>query len=333
MELISVIVPVYKVEKYLEKCVKSIQNQTYTNLEILLINDGSPDNCGKICDKLAEEDPRIKVIHKTNGGLSSARNEGIKESHGKYICFVDSDDYIHEKYCEILYKALIETNSDISVVNYKETREENVPITNTSEIFGNIADKKTTVYEGIEIIKEILNRKTFKNIPWNKLYKSEIIKNHPFREGTNFEDIYFTFELLTDINKIVFTNEEYYYYIRRGDSIANTPSEKNLNDFLDAVLYRFYEIKDKYPEVNNYNYYALLDAIISISMKYNLIGRSIDTVNKKSEIIFNELCEYSNKNEEKFLTLLNDFQKSCLYNIKDNKTLFYSFLKEYQKIK
>ena len=117
--LISVIVPIYKVEKYLNKCVKSIINQTYKNLEIILVDDGSPDNCGKICDKLAERDDRIRIIHKKNGGLSSARNAGIEIANGEYIGFVDSDDYIDNDMFETLYNNIKDNNADLSIIGYQ----------------------------------------------------------------------------------------------------------------------------------------------------------------------------------------------------------------------
>lgn len=113
--LISVIVPVYKVEKYIKKCIESIINQTYENLEIILVDDGSPDNCGKICDEYAKKDKRIKVIHKENGGVSSARNLGLEKSNGQYITFIDSDDWIEEEYCEILLTTLKEQNADCAI--------------------------------------------------------------------------------------------------------------------------------------------------------------------------------------------------------------------------
>lgn len=111
-DLISVIVPVYKVEKYINKCVDSIINQTYTNLEIILVDDGSPDNCGNICDEYAKKDNRIKVVHKENAGVSSARNIGLEKSSGKYITFIDADDYVEKNYCEELLNILKIENAD-----------------------------------------------------------------------------------------------------------------------------------------------------------------------------------------------------------------------------
>ena len=120
MDLISIIVPVYKVEKYLDKCVQSIVDQTYQNLEIILVDDGSPDNCGAMCDVWAKKDSRIKVIHKENGGLSDARNAGIKAASGEYIFLLDGDDYILKNAIELMYKGVTENNADIAICNYKK---------------------------------------------------------------------------------------------------------------------------------------------------------------------------------------------------------------------
>ena len=123
--LISVIVPVYKAEKYLDKCVQSIVNQTYKNLEIILVDDGSPDNCPEMCDEWAKKDSRIKVIHKENGGVSSARNAGLDNSFGDYIGFVDSDDFIENDFYECLYDNLVENGADISFCTFKTLDEKN----------------------------------------------------------------------------------------------------------------------------------------------------------------------------------------------------------------
>ena len=134
-ELISIIVPVYKVEKYLDKCINSIVSQTYKNLEVILVDDGSPDSCGKMCDEWTKKDTRIKVIHKENGGLSDARNFGLDCAKGKYIQFVDSDDYIEKDMIEFLYKNLKENNADISICSNYMVDEENVINVGTRKIF------------------------------------------------------------------------------------------------------------------------------------------------------------------------------------------------------
>ena len=154
-DLITVIVPVFKVEKYLEKCVKSICCQTYKNLEIILVDDGSPDNCGKMCDKYAKSDKRIKVIHKENGGLSDARNAGIKMATGKYIAFVDSDDYVSNDYIEYMYKILKKENAKISIcelqIVWKNTTIENNKENKVQKLTSKQALENLLYSQGIDV--------------------------------------------------------------------------------------------------------------------------------------------------------------------------------------
>ena len=164
-ELISIIVPVYKVEPYLNKCVDSIINQTYKNIEIILVDDGSPDNCGKICDDYTKKDSRIKVIHKKNGGLSDARNYGIEASIGDYIMFVDSDDYISANMCEILLKTAKKYNADIINCNFEE-----VFSNAESRINRQAVNKNEEVFSNLDMLKTFFFNYTFDaNVVWNKL--------------------------------------------------------------------------------------------------------------------------------------------------------------------
>ena len=166
--LISIIVPVYKVEKYLKRCVKSIVNQTYKNLEIILIEDGSPDQCPYMCEEWSKRDPRIKVIHKQNGGLSDARNEGLKISTGEFIGFVDSDDWIAPEMYERLLNAIIADQSDIAQCNVKMVWENNLH----SRI---LLQPNKCVLKRDEAQLELLNESKLKQPVWNKLYRKNII--------------------------------------------------------------------------------------------------------------------------------------------------------------
>ena len=333
-EKISVVIPVYKVEKYLKKCVDSVRNQTYENLEIILVDDGSPDNCGKMCDELAQSDERIKVVHKENAGLSAARNTGIENATGRYICFIDSDDFLSEDFCEVLYDAVQESGSDVASVALSMVREDGYKINTSDDLKEVIKDNNMYTYVGNEILKQILYRKTFKNYVCTKLYKKEILESCKFKEGVNYEDVLFMYEISKKINKITFVNKECYFYLKRYDSITATCSEKNLNDFLDVVTYRYEEIDSK-GNLDKYNMYALLESIISISIKYIISKQTYETVDKKSEYIFEKLKQYLNnyENEIELLKLLNSSEKACLYLLKYNTELFYSFLKERQKLK
>ena len=273
---ISIIVPIYKVEIYLRKCVDSIVNQTYKNIEILLIDDGSPDNCGIICDEYAKKDERIKVIHKKNGGLSDARNYGIEASSGDYIMFVDSDDYISKDMCEILLKKALENNADIVSCNFKEIYIDNFE----EEINKQSIKKSLEIYTNLEVIYKYFFDYTIDiNVVWNKLYKREIFfenENIRFPKGKLHEDDYTVCKLYYYANKIVIINDVLYYYIRRRDSITGRFSEINILDKIDAIIehYNFAKNKDielKYmvqaKEIDYYKDYICLQSTEKINKK------------------------------------------------------------------
>ena len=166
MPLVSVIVPVYKVESYLHRCVDCILAQTYANLEIILVDDGSPDNCGKICDEYAQKDKCIKVIHKKNGGLSDARNAGLDIAMGEYITFVDSDDWIHFQYVEILLNNLTKADVDISTCSFVRTPEKMLMDSKVSE-------SSYHIYSSEKAIEQTLYQNRLDNSAWGKLYKKD----------------------------------------------------------------------------------------------------------------------------------------------------------------
>lgn len=332
MDKISIIIPAYNVEKYIEKCLNSVIDQTYKNLEIILVDDGSTDNTGNICDEFEKKDERIKVIHKPNGGLSAARNSGIEIATGKYICFIDSDDFVTNDYCEVLYNTLINNNADVSAVAYREIRDDSIPILDADEKDKTVFDNKCIIYDGIDIMIQLLKWETFRNMAWNKLYPVEKLKQHLFLDGKAFEDIYFSYEMLSDVNRVVYINTPCYYYFRRNNSISLTCSEKNINDFLDVVIMKFKGIKERFPGIDKYNYYGVFESLISICIKYLSCDKKTEEINDKIEFIINELKEYSYKNEEDFLPMLSDFQKACLYLLRANKELLFVFLKARQSM-
>ena len=193
-DLISIIIPVYNVEKYLERCVKSVINQTYKNLEIILVDDGAKDNSGKMCDELSKLDSRIKVIHKENGGLSDARNFGLKIATGDYIGFVDSDDYIADDMYETLYYTIKNNNADISIVSFYEMYKEKVIGVRDS---GNLE-----ILSKQEAMKELLIDTKIQSYAWNKLFKKELFNDLKFPTGKNFEDIATTLLLFEKCDKV-----------------------------------------------------------------------------------------------------------------------------------
>ena len=235
-KLISVIVPVYKVEKYLEKCVCSILNQTYTNIEIILVDDGSPDRCPEICDELAKSDNRILVIHKTNGGLSSARNAGLDVAKGEYISFIDSDDYINENMYHDMLQCLLNTGSDMCICNYDYVDENGClwPIGVSSPIKDEVLNQEQLYQK----LKEPAN--WYYITAWNKIYKREILCTDVFPVGKIHEDEFAIHHIMGKCNKAVCTAKSYYYYVQRSGSIM---SERNMIARLDkneALLDRYY---------------------------------------------------------------------------------------------
>lgn len=214
--LITIIVPVYNVEKYLKKCIDSLVNQTYKNLEIILVNDGSTDDSPNICDASSKTDKRIKVIHKENGGLSDARNVGIAMGHGDYVMFLDSDDYVELSMVDRVMEVVKKTNPDIVIWNY----------------YTDYADEFETVYKSkvASGINGYYSKENFHKIPlsektigllgyaWNKLYKAEIInKNHHlFTKGLSLvEDIVFNAPILEEVNSVLFINQPFVHYMQR----------------------------------------------------------------------------------------------------------------------
>lgn len=235
--LISVIIPVYNVEEYLEKCILSVISQTYENLEIILINDGSTDKSGEICDKYAKQYQNITVYHKSNGGLSSARNYGILHSSGEYIGFVDSDDFICATMFESLYKLCLEYDSDISICDF--SRSSDINERKVSEEFN------VNVYETKDIFNRILSDEISSHV-WNKLFKRYLFNNIQFPVGKTYEDLYIFHELAFKSKKISMTNEKLYVYNDiRPTSIVHTRQMYNLWCISEAYRNRVY-FADKY---------------------------------------------------------------------------------------
>jgi len=240
---ISVIVPVYRVEQYLKKCVYSLLAQTYDNYEILLIDDGSDDNCPRMCDQYGKMDDRVKVFHKKNGGLSDARNYGIQRMQGTHAVFVDSDDYVTNTYLADLAKLVEEYNADIAIIKAIAVNEEG-NILEFSKSSGKI--EKLSVAEAL---KRMLYRQGFGVAAWGKIYSKEIIKKYPYPIGIYYEDLATTYKMISNSGLIVYWDKINYYYVQRSGSIIHRkPSEKELAgiDLAEEII-RYMECS--YPEV------------------------------------------------------------------------------------
>lgn len=240
---ISVIVPVYKVEAYLDRCIQSIVGQSYNNLEIILVDDGSPDNCPSLCDAWAAKDSRIKVIHKENGGLSDARNAGLSVSSGTYIAFVDSDDLIAPTMMEQLLAALKQEGADIAECNYTLFTNE-LPAEEDSD------HKKAVGYEIKEAMLSLLDEHTFKYTVWNKLYCREIFHSLQFEVGRLHEDVFFTYQAFGLCKRVAKIETSLYYYRQRIGSIMGSEfSVRNL-DSLEARKRQYLYMKANFPELS-----------------------------------------------------------------------------------
>ena len=239
-ELVSVIVPIYNAEKYLDRCINSIINQTYSNLEILLVDDGSQDCCPEICMHWAENDSRIKILHQDNKGVSAARNTGILYSTGQYIVMVDSDDYLASEMIHTLYTALIQNQADLAICSYE---------TGTDNCWQFKKHKCTDVeiLSGQKALAGIYldNYKALQYVaPWAKLYKRELFEGTNYPEGKIFEDIYVTHKILYKCNRVVITSEKLVYYYEHEDSIMHAPFHIGKLDYLEALNERIAFFKE-----------------------------------------------------------------------------------------
>ncbi len=251
MYCISVIIPVFNVERYLEECINSIIHQTYKNMEIILIDDGSTDRSGSICDDYAKKDNRIKVVHQENCGLSRARNVGLEIAKGDYIGFVDSDDYINNDMYEFLLQLAIKTNADIAICGtyYKH--------------FIHKCQAEEMVYSSEEAIKIMLSESKFNTSAWDKLYKVELFNNIRYPDGKIYEDLDTTYRLFHIANKIVYNSTPKYYYRNNLESIMHRSfNYKNL-DLLDISLEMIQFLKVEYPSVTFTAYNRLVRYCVS----------------------------------------------------------------------
>lgn len=256
---LSVVVPIYNVEKYLVKCIQSIVNQDYLNLEIILVDDGSPDSSPQICDEWAKIDSRIKVIHKTNGGLSDARNIGIEVASGEYITFVDGDDFIKKDMYSKMMNSINKTGAEIAVCGryiYDGKVEKKYHCLDSEKLY----DSKTA-------LKEMLCGGTVEEAVWDKIYKRELLYNIRFPVGEVNEDIIVMPKILVNSSKIIHVGEALYYYRKNNYGISksgyNQKKSVVIKHIKDVKLY----INSVYPDMNNelmifqgrYSYSQLLD--------------------------------------------------------------------------
>ena len=231
MERISVIVPIYKVEAYLDRCVQSIVAQTYTNLEIILVDDGSPDNCPAICDTWAEKDARIKVVHKENGGLSDARNAGLAVATGDLISFIDSDDTIEPKFLELLYGALTACGADVAECGVSYVDEQGTLL--------RVCDTADVIEMGkVDALRRLVLEDGIYQTVWNKLYRRKVMNDILFAFGKYNEDEFWTYRVFDRMEKLAVVREPLYNYLQRGTSIIGVGYNIRRLDGLEARFQR-----------------------------------------------------------------------------------------------
>lgn len=239
-ELISVIIPIYNVEKYLKHCITSVQIQTYENIEIILIDDGSTDRSSDICDEIAEQDHRIRVIHQKNQGIAQVRNRGVKEARGEYLFWIDSDDYVDKTIIEELYRNLVDNKADMSICNYTQGSER-------AYQFNEETEKEVEIWDYQKGLKQIYKSHHFSFImaaSWAKLIKKSLYEGVSYPIGKIFEDIYMSHKLISKCKKIVYTDKIMYYYYQWPESILGKKLYIEKLDYLGAFEERIHFFKE-----------------------------------------------------------------------------------------
>lgn len=313
--MISIIVPVYNVERYLERCVNSLVNQTYKNIEIVLVDDGATDKSGSICDELSKQDVRIRIIHKENGGLSDARNVGIGVSKGEYILFVDSDDFVAKTTCEELIKVAKDTDADM--VSFRELKvdEESGKLLDDDDI----ESKSVVVLTGHEAGKNYLYGRYIQHSAWSKLYKRELFERLLFPVGMLAEDYATTYQYVSFCKKVAWYDRKLYYYSIRRNSIMTQRSMKlTLDVYKIACKVHEFEL-EHFPEeiriIETSYVNCLLKTIARIYNEQNEEGDSYKI--EIEELLYN--CDLTNLSLKTKIVY-------CLY--RTNKKIFAKMMKK-----
>ncbi len=238
---ISVVLPIYNVEKYLETCVKAITGQTYQNLEIILVDDGSPDGCPALCDELAKTDERIRVLHKENGGLSDARNAGTQIATGEYITFVDSDDVVTKTYVEYLYSLIEKYGCDMSLCTHTVVFEDGKKIP-----YGDGTDE---MLDAKECLRRMLYHDVIDTSAWAKLYRTDMAREILYPKGKLFEDIGTTYRFFLASGKIACGYQSQYFYMQRQNSIVSGKFNPHKLDLLEMTDKMAEDVEKVYPDL------------------------------------------------------------------------------------
>lgn len=285
-DLVSIIVPVYNVEKYLEKCLDSLINQTYRNLQIILVDDGSRDSSGTICDRYAAQDNRIQVIHKKQSGVSAARNTGLEAVKGSYICFADSDDWIDEKMIETMYENMVEEKAQISLIGYDMVWEDGRCQKKSDE-------NAYYVWNQREAIAQWMTQKIFKGFMWDKMFAREIFSGIRFLEDRSYmEDVAIGLDLFARAEKVVYSGKIGYHYLQRQGSATNSGfQERELLGITEAE--KMIRFSEEHQGIYNKEAYSRL--LINV---YTILERIVLTGSKKDKERIPELKKVLREHRE-----------------------------------
>lgn len=281
---VSIIVPVYNVEKWIKECLESLINQTYCDYEIILINDGSTDDSGKICDQFATINPSVQVLHQINQGVSVARNKGLSCAKGKYVVFVDPDDIVSKKYLEILVTTIESSNSEMVITNYCSNYEK--------FLFSNVEKVKAKEIKSEDILEHILDGKSYDGYLWNRIFVRSIINDNYILFNKNiiiWEDLYFVIEYLRCIKKCVYIDYVLYFYRQRIDSAVSSTSIEKLNSKIKVC--RELMNMDIYKKSIFYNNSTYLYVIYLTEYGY-FLSKNKSLTRKQANEICNELRKY-----------------------------------------
>lgn len=298
---ISIIIPVYKVEDYVERCIKCIQAQTYTNWEAIFVEDGSPDKSGEICDRYAKKDARIKVIHKENAGVAAARNTGIANATGQYIAFIDSDDYAHPKYLEVLFTLMQEHDADLAIVGYE--------LSYDSEVGDGQPLGEVQMMDSSKAVAKVIENQQFCS-PWSKLYKRSLFAHITYPEGAIYEDLGTAFEIFQAADRIVYQNIPLYYYFQVSESITRSEFHYGKLDEAKALKKQYEFIQKHFPELADAARYKYL---------YNVYGHILCLVKAEDDYgkqKYREFCQIMKENKDFY----------CHYRARDTKQKVRFFL-------
>lgn len=263
--LISIAVPVYNVGKYLEKCLDSLCRQTYSEIEILLFDDGSADNSLALCRKAEKKDRRIRVWELQHSGVASVRNFAVAQAKGDYLVFVDADDFVEPNYVEVLYAAVRETGSPIAVCGYKRISVDDTPLFFKSGL-------QTEILSRAEAVKELVQDKRILSTVCMKIFSREIYEYLKFPNGRNYEDLAVMYQVLEHVDQIAYTENTRYYYVTRKDSICNSGYHSGSIDLYIASENLLQFVRERYPALEKIQYLKCIRIAVSILYRMILSG-------------------------------------------------------------